>query len=196
MDTNISNYNCDSYCGLYCGACDVMHACKTGEKDRFAAFWTESRLRSINEAQGITIEEDDLQLKCHGCKSDTVFINCRACEIKKCARSRSVEHCSECSEYPCKIFLGMKDGEKVLPHIKSKQGNLEAIKESGIDRWLIEQEDKWKCPECQTPFAWYSTHCSNCGRNLKKYTYRFSWLNAFFLDLGFRSVSKNQNRQE
>lgn len=45
----------DSYCGIYCGACDIRLAGETGRKTRFAAFWDERTLRLFRERQGTPI---------------------------------------------------------------------------------------------------------------------------------------------
>ncbi|WP_432403137.1 DUF3795 domain-containing protein [Wukongibacter sp. M2B1] len=186
----MGEYNYDSYCGLYCGACDVLVAHKTGDKSKFASFWTESTVKEFQEAQGLPYEESDLKLKCHGCKSNNVFINCRSCKIKTCAKDRAIEHCSDCSDYPCEILIAHKKGEKVLPHLKEKEGNLNTIKKAGVDQWLKEQEKRWHCPECQTIFSWYSSKCNNCGKDLRKNAFKFTWFNGFLLKIGFRHMKK------
>ena len=47
--------------------------------------------------------------------------------------------------------------------------NLDRIKEVGVDKWLAEQEQQWKCPDCQTASSWYAEDCANCGRGLADY---------------------------
>jgi hypothetical protein len=41
------NFNYDSYCGIYCGACDIMMTYKTGRKHKLATFWDESTVRTF-----------------------------------------------------------------------------------------------------------------------------------------------------
>lgn len=168
----MSKFNYDTYCGLYCGACSIMRAYTTGEKDKLASYWIEPTVRAYLESQGIAYPENEpLELKCHGCKTDTVFINCRPCKIRKCAGERNIEHCIDCSEYPCKFFaegLHNKDIIAILPHLKSAPKNLIEIKNIGFNTWLTEQEKLWKCPDCQTRFSWYTASCTNCGRDLEQ----------------------------
>lgn len=190
----MSEFNCDSYCGLYCGACDIMVAYRTGKKSKFAKFWSKENLKEFLGVLDYPYSESDLELKCHGCKSDTVFINCRPCTIRKCAVEKNLEHCMDCSEYPCSIHLEYKKGEKVLPHSTDKQGNLESIRMLGADKWLDEQQKRWKCPDCEREFSWYATRCENCGKDLRSQTFRFSWLNSFFLKLGLQQAKSKKGK--
>lgn len=188
----MSDYNYDSYCGLYCGACDILMAYKTGNKTNFSCFWTEPRLKAYQKSQGNTCSKSDLELKCHGCKSDTVFVNCRSCVIKNCAIEKNVEHCPQCKDYPCNFIADLKNGEKVLNHLKEKEDNLQKIKEIGVNNWLLEQEKRWKCPGCQTSFSWYSSVCSNCGEDLSKHAYKFNIINSLLFRLGIRFALKKK----
>jgi hypothetical protein len=57
----------DSYCGLYCGACFIMTAYRQKRTDCIPDEW----VSPIH----------DMEIKCHGCKSELVFENCRGCGI-------------------------------------------------------------------------------------------------------------------
>jgi hypothetical protein len=151
----MTGFNYDSYCGLYCGACSILKAYQTGIKDKFASFWA---------------EEAKMELTCHGCKSDTLFVNCSNCKIRACAIDKGVERCLVCQDFPCGQFdvAEFKNVLDSLPHLKTIQNNLEAIKEKGADGWLAQQDKRWKCPDCQTDFSWYADNCSKCGRDLTK----------------------------
>jgi hypothetical protein len=183
----MSDRSGDSYCGVYCGACDIRLAGETGHKSRFAAFWDEATLRRFRERQGTPITSpDQLRLHCRGCKSDEVFVNCAACAVRACARDRRVERCSECSEYPCARYRGFQKAGAVLPHVGLCPGNLEAIRAAGVERWLGEQRERWRCPGCGAPFAWYADACTACGRELRDRAFRFSALRSFVMKLGIR----------
>jgi hypothetical protein len=185
----MEEFSCDTYCGLNCGACDVMIAYKTGNKSAFASFWTEPNLEAFLKSKGVNFEKNDLKLQCHGCKSDDVFIYCKSCEIRECAINKNVEHCSDCDEYPCEIFSNWKKLQVFLPHIKSQQGNLDAINEIGVDRWIEDQEKQWKCPQCNTSFSWYADKCNSCGADLTEYSFKFSKLKSLVMQIGFRLSS-------
>ncbi len=142
----MSGFNYDPYCGLYCGACSIHIAYRTGYKDAFASYWTESSLKESLKSRGIALtESDSLQLVCHGCKSDTLFINCKHCPIRQCASGRKIEHCAiDCPDFPCHVMedsgIKFEDILKMLPHLKSTMKNVETIKRIGVEQWLAEQE--------------------------------------------------------
>jgi len=147
----MSDYNYDTYCGLYCGACSILKAYQSGIKDPFACMFS---------------DELGMELKCHGCKTDDLFGNCARCIIRPCAKEKGVEHCIDCTEYPCQILKTMGFAVDKLPHWSMAAANVETIKNKGAERWLEEQAAQWKCPDCQTDYTWYGTHCSNCGKDL------------------------------
>jgi len=155
----MSEYNYESYCGMYCGACSIMKAYQTGVKDPFAEFWLES----------------GAELKCHGCKSDMVFAGCAAfggcatCNMRTCAREKGVERCLTCPEFPCAMYTPSEISQimaEKLPHLNTIAINMQTIHSLGMEAFLKEQEAQWKCPDCSTDYAWYTTHCSNCGKDL------------------------------
>ena len=174
----------DTYCGIYCGACSIMMAGKTGKSDRLASFWSPGRIGKFLAFQNVPHDEKDLVLECGGCKSDRVFINCRGCAIRKCAIEKRVDHCNDCGEFPCPTYREWKNIQVMLPHLKETDGNLDAIGKSGVSAWLTEQEKKWACPGCGTAFSWYAETCGTCGRDLRGSTYRFSRLKSMVLKIG------------
>ena len=156
----MSDFNYDSYCGMYCGACSIMKAYQTGVKDPFATFWN---------------DEAGAELKCHGCKTDKVFEGCAdfggcsTCHIRACAREKRVERCLNCSDFPCAILKPTNESQIMLdklPHMSTIAINMQTIHSKGISRFLEEQAAQWKCPDCQTDYTWYATHCSKCGKDL------------------------------
>lgn len=148
----MSNFHYDTYCGIYCGACDILVAYKNGQGERIAPY--------------LNVEAS--QVKCHGCKTETVFGTCGQCKIRNCARENKIEHCIDCDDYPCNHFNELKNLSSQRPHLKILEKNLSAIKDTGVDKWLKEQEDKWQCPECRTNFTWYLPNCVKCGKDLDK----------------------------
>jgi hypothetical protein len=146
----MEDFNYDSYCGNYCGACEILNAYKNGTGNEIAALW------------GASPEE----IKCLGCKTGTVFKNCTLCGIRKCAMEKGVQHCVSCGEFPCRILESGKSLVDQLPHLKAIPQNMRTIKKKGAKYWLREQEAKWRCPDCGAPFSWYKEKCSGCGRDL------------------------------
>ena len=155
----------DSYCGLFCGACEIQGAYRrqleTGKEARWedlpAAF-----ARYIRKAK----------VECNGCRSDNVFAGCGGCGIRTCARARKVDFCCECGDYPCdtirQMASGMEQFGKLLPHAKAIVSNLAGVAELGKDAWLERQEAYWSCPDCGAPRTWYQERCGNCGRDVRE----------------------------
>ncbi len=181
----MDNFNYDSYCGIYCGACDIMIAYKTGKRTRLSKFWNESTVRKFHKSCGIPYDESrPYSTKCTGCKTGTLFVNCSTCRIRRCAMNSRIEHCTDCKLYPCSLFAEFKKVEQLLPHVRDNHSNLESIKKDGVKKWLSDQEKKWQCPGCGEGFSWYSKRCSKCRTNLEERTFTFSFMHRVILKLG------------
>lgn len=140
----------DAYCGLYCGACEVLNAQTEQDKQRVAGIW--------GSTPG--------QVHCSGCKTDTLFIHCAQCKIRNCARQKGVAFCFECNDYPCGIYAEGKKFIEQFPHLKATGVNQKFIKEKGVAKWLEVQKNKWRCPQCGAQFAWYTPTCQKCHKDL------------------------------
>jgi hypothetical protein len=138
----------DTFCGLYCGACDVLVANEEGAVEVIAQAW--------NMAPG--------QLRCHGCKSQVNAVYCVDCDIKGCAESRQVEYCFQCDEYPCSRLLDFRNDAH--PHHSIVLQNLDFIRGQGLDEWLKAQKTRWSCAHCGARFTWYAQVCEVCGGEL------------------------------
>jgi hypothetical protein len=167
IDKVMENFRYDTYCGLYCGACDIMHAFKKAAERNENAKWEDIPL---DLRKNLPTPKTDTII-CYGCKSDTVFAGCSRCLIRKCAKTKmQVETCFECAKYPCakgRIYgFVRKLMSRRLPHLRSVKVNQICVKDRGIQVWLGEQEELWKCPECGTSFTWYAKVCESCGGDL------------------------------
>jgi hypothetical protein len=151
----------DTYCGIWCGACSVLVHGETGNADAF-----------ISCCKGIPTAE----LACGGCKSNSVYPGCRTCTMRDCAVAKSVGHCSECSEYPCKLCANWQSASKLLPHVREAAMSLEAIRKGGVDSWLAAQKTRWSCPSCGARFSWYAASCATCGRSFDKEAFAMTGL--------------------
>jgi hypothetical protein len=138
----------DSYCGLYCGACGVIHAVEKGTLDAFAAKWNS------------TAEK----MECHGCKSDHLAEFAENCKIRKCALERGHEFCIECEDFQCERFMDFLDAQAAHPRIHFN--NLERIEEAGVETWLTEQDKRWRCSNCGGKFHFDQATCIQCGKEV------------------------------
>ncbi len=141
-------FRLDTYCGLYCGACDILIANWHGAVEELAQAWS----------------VDPESLRCQGCKSEVVCIYCAGCAIRQCAQSRKLEFCFECEEYPCAGLVAFRnDGTS---HHAIVLRNQQFIRDQGWERWLEAQQGRWTCPKCGAGFCWYDQKCKNCGTAL------------------------------
>lgn len=161
----MDNFRPDSYCGLYCGACEIANLHRSSLETGIPAGWEQlpERFRAhIKRAE----------LICGGCKSNLLFEGCKGCAIRACASKKGVEACVVCGEYPCRnLQEGLRNVseelKRTLPHTKVMFKNTDLIKEKGIEAWINDQEKKWRCPQCGKPFTWYQESCKQCGRELE-----------------------------
>jgi hypothetical protein len=125
-----------SYCGVYCDLCGARNdtpararaliaTLKQAELDQwgpgmpdFVEFW-----RFLNSLAEVP---DD---KC--CRSGV----CGApnCAIRNCAKSREVEVCAVCADYPCAHIRTFAQSEPLLLH------DAERIRKAGLEQWIEEQ---------------------------------------------------------
>ncbi|MEF8880096.1 MAG: DUF3795 domain-containing protein [Candidatus Thermoplasmatota archaeon] len=72
-----------------------------------------------------------------------------------------VEYCYECSDFPC-TQLKRLDRRYREQFNMSMVENLEYIRDKGIDSFLEQQENKYKCPECNGVICVHNNICYNC----------------------------------
>jgi len=145
----MNNGRYDSYCGIYCGACENVDAKKRGQLAELAK----------------RAEKPVEQLDCDGCKSEVITQCCVNCKIRACAVERGYETCVECAECPCGHFEPFKKGD-FYPLYVLMMNNLKTTKRTGLDAWLKERKKRWSCADCGTPFWWYQKTCDDCGAKL------------------------------
>lgn len=125
-----------SFCGLYCDLCGARNdtparaqalitTLKQSEIDHwgtdipdFVEFW-----RFLNGLADVPAD------KC--CRSG----QCGApnCAIRNCAKSREIEVCAFCADYPCAKIQTFAQSEPLLLH------DGERIKKVGLEQWIAEQ---------------------------------------------------------
>ena len=83
-------------CGTVCSECPCFLATqKDDDAKRKETAETWSKMYNAD------IKPEDIN--CDGCMSDgtRIFNYCNICEIRKCAKEKSVENCAYCNEYAC-----------------------------------------------------------------------------------------------
>lgn len=108
---------------------------------------------------GYTLNGKKRKTPCTGCRPKD-----KQCTLKKkCDRltNKTAKYCFECEDFPCENL------EKLDERYREKYGmsmieNLKFIKGEGIDSFLIQQEEKYKCPECGGLLCVHNGVCYSC----------------------------------
>ena len=137
-------------CGLYCGACALYRARRDNDPQRL-----EEILKAWNMPEG--------ESYCDGCLGGGHLTPyCRDCKMRQCAEKRpGVTRCGDCPDFPCHLITDFNnDG---MRHHAEALENLVHLRESGAEKWIVEQEERWRCPECRAKMHWYERSCYSCG---------------------------------
>ncbi|MCU0848224.1 MAG: DUF3795 domain-containing protein [Spirochaetes bacterium] len=98
-----------AYCGIDCSECPAFIATESGDYDEkagVAKLWAE-KYRLVMKPEDIN---------CDGCASDKRLIgHCSVCQIRSCSRSRKLQNCAYCQDYPCDKLNNFTD---MVPHAK------------------------------------------------------------------------------
>ena len=145
-------------CGLYCGACSIIAAVRRGDPQLL-----ELIAGGVAEYLGQPVEVKALSWE--GCLSDVRASVCRECTLRACALEKGLAHCAQCADFPCQQIIdfnndGFRHHSEVLDNIRRQQ-------EIGIDAWVKEQEERWRCPKCGCGVDWYAGQCPDCNTTLK-----------------------------
>lgn len=99
-----------AYCGIMCDECKAYKA--TMEND--------NELRKITAKQWSKINKTGYQpeqINCKGCRSQDRFIYCESCEIRSCCIEKQLDHCGDCSSFPCNKVKTIADN---VPGVKER----------------------------------------------------------------------------
>lgn len=103
---------------------------------------------------------------CPGCRGDdsAKSYSCIVCRIKNCILLHQTESklCYECAKFPC-TRLKQLDKRYRLKYHTSLIGNLLRIKEKGIESFLEEEKEHWKCPSCGGMLCIHREECPECN---------------------------------
>ncbi len=163
----MSEFHYDSYCGLYCGACDILHHYKNSLESGKPPEW---RNLPATMQKHLPVPKNS-PIECYGCKSDSVFHGCKKCPMRNCAMAKEgIENCTECSKYPClkfrlwKLFIRLGGFYKKLPHLQELNSNLKEIQTIGLKGWTEKQKTFWTCSKCSSELTWYSKEGHRCHK--------------------------------
>lgn len=103
--------------------------------------------------------------RCAGCRSDgRKPPYCEACRIRNCEEFRAAgrRSCSECPKFPCPRLRRLDARYRTRYHMSMVE-NLEAIRESGLERFIALEKTRWACRGCGAVICVHKARCSYCG---------------------------------
>ena len=112
-----------AYCGLTCHTCPIYLATREKNDEKKHKMRIEIA-QEIKKIYGQDCKAEDVT-DCDGCKTESgrLYSGCRQCEIRKCAREKSIENCAHCDKYACekleKFFTTDPEAKKRLDTIRS-----------------------------------------------------------------------------
>lgn len=103
--------------------------------------------------------------KCPGCREDDTHkpITRANCKIKRCIffENDKTKFCFECKKLPCHN-LDHLDKRYQTKYGMSMITNLENIRKLGINKFIKNEIDKWKCPVCGGTICVHDRKCYTC----------------------------------
>ena len=158
-----NNPNFASPCGLYCGVCAIHIAHRDNNqkfKERLVGLYRGQvpGKGTLPDAKNLTADD----IKCDGCLSDNRFMHCERCDIRQCTEEKGYTGCHQCDEFPCHYIenFPMSVGKKVI---------LRAVpyrRKFGTEKWIIDEEARYICPECGNRVFRGAVKCNRCKVSL------------------------------
>ncbi|NCA66897.1 MAG: DUF3795 domain-containing protein [Clostridia bacterium] len=104
--------------------------------------------------------------RCTGCNIDiaTMPNSCQKCIIRNCEHviNSKSGFCYECKKYPCRRLNDL-DKRYRTKYSMSMLENLQSIKVKGLDEFVKNEAERWKCPQCGNIVCVHRKVCSKCS---------------------------------
>jgi hypothetical protein len=145
------NENLIAPCGMNCAVCS-----------RYLAYKNDIKSKGINHTF------------CKGCRQQN--LDCSGIK-KRCdlINNKEIEYCFECESFPCKN-INRLDARYKKFYRMSEIENLNFIKEFGVNKFIKQQMEKWKCDKCREMICCHNGICYNCeSEKLKTKKRRLRW---------------------
>jgi len=90
--------------------------------------------------------------------------HCRSCSIANCEFLEKTKsgYCYECEKYPCRRLKNL-DKRYRLKYGMSMIGNLNFIKDAGLEKFILNEEERWRCKNCGSGLCVHRDFCLNCN---------------------------------
>ena len=114
---------------------------------------------------GYTVSGKRRKMKCIGCRprdKSCAFLKKYCKKLTK----KEVEYCYECSDFPC-FHLEKLDTMYQKRYNMSMIENLKYIRDFGMEKFLKQQEKRYKCPECGGVICVHNGICYSCENSKK-----------------------------
>ena len=85
-----------------------------------------------------------------------------------------IRFCYECKDFPCKRLKALDKRYSTKYHLSMIE-NLTAIKNDGLEHFLQEEEEKWRCPECGDMICCHNGLCLNCEIDRLRSNRKYRW---------------------
>ena len=142
--------NLAAACGLYCGSCGIYLATQENDTEKLLQY-------------AIVLNQPFDETLCDGCRAERKSVHCsKMCSIIRCTAEKGIEFCAACQEFPCKELT---DFQSKMPHRVEILESQNRLMEIGWEQWLIEMNDKFSCPRCNTVNSAYDIACRKCGNS-------------------------------
>jgi hypothetical protein len=103
--------------------------------------------------------------QCKGCRIDSDYKSkhCDTCSIMNCGYLTKTDSgfCFTCEKFPC-TRLKQLDKRYRIKYKTSLLGNLESIKNEGMEAFLQVEYEKWRCPDCGGTICIHRGFCLQC----------------------------------
>jgi hypothetical protein len=102
------------------------------------------------------------------------IIHCAGCRPrnKQCAylmrncsalREKKIDFCFECADFPCNRLMHTDERYKKNFNASLIE-NLYEIKSAGLDQFIKDQKEKYKCPKCGDVICIHNGKCYKCDK--------------------------------
>ena len=150
-------------CGLYCGVCAIRIAHQ--DKNEKLKGLLVSLYQGSSEGKGALPNSENMtvdDIHCGGCLSDDLFLHCQHCEIRSCVQAKGYEGCHQCDDFPCGYIdnFPMTVGKKVILRATPYR------REHGTEKWIVDEEARYHCPECGNKVFRGLPRCNKCKAEL------------------------------
>jgi len=118
-------------CGIDCFNCELYYT----NIDNFFETMSEERKNTF-VSLGFTKEK----LLCKGCRTSGCTMIPERCETLECVKTKNIDFCFDCDEFPCSKLQPLAEGAERYPH-NLKIYNLITIKNKGLEKWASESAE-------------------------------------------------------